>query len=169
MNWKGRQNSTQQKKFKPNPDLKLMDQVHEVLRFYHYANRTEQSYSQWIRRFLVYYNFKVHPKEQAEPEVEGFLSHLATDLHVSVATQKQALNALVFLFDKVLDKPLGKFNPARSKKRPRIPTVFTVDEVQRIFSHLAGRNFIMAGLLYGCGLRLMECIRLRIKDIDFGQ
>jgi len=154
------------RKFVPNRDLKLMDQAREVLRYHHYSYKTEQSYCNWIRRYLSFFQFRVHPSLQGEREVERFLSHLATEERVSASTQKQALNALVFLYDKVLNQKLGEFNPIRSTKTRRVPTVFSEDEVQRVLSHLSGTHQLMAQLLYGCGLRLMECVRLRVKDID---
>jgi integrase len=142
-------------KFRPNPGLKLMDQVREVLRYHHYAYRTEQTYGQWILRYIHHFGGKTHPNRLGAKEVERFLSHLATEGQVS-STQRQALNALVFLSRDVLDKPLAaEIAPVCSKRQQRPPTVFTQAEVQR--------------LLYGGSLRLPECIRLRIQDVDFGQ
>ena len=156
--------------FKPNPKLKLMDQVREVLRYYHYAYRTEETYCKWILRFIHFFDGKRHPKEMGKPEIEQFLSHLATVDHVAPSTQNQAFNALLFLYEKVLHIPFGKnISATRSKRRPKLPTVLTQKEVARLFLHLKNENRLMAGLLYGCGLRLMECLRLRIKDVDFGQ
>ena len=157
-------------KFHPNPDLKLMDQVREVLRYHHYAYRTEQTYCQWILRYIHHYGGKTHPNELGAPDIERYLSHLATEGKVSAATQKQALNALVFLYRDVLDKPLaGEIAPARSKRHPRPPTVLTQAEVQRLLAVMTGSHAIMAKLLYGGGLRLLECLRLRVQDVDFGQ
>jgi len=111
-------------KFRPNHKLKLMDQVREVLRYHHYAYRTEQTYCQWILRYIYYFGGKTHPINLGAKDVESFLSHLATDGKVSAATQRQALNALVFLYRDVLDKSLaGEIAPIRSKRLPRPPTV----------------------------------------------
>ena len=156
-------------KFTPNPDLKLLDQVKEALRYYHYAFRTEHTYCQWIKQYVQFHG-KKHPKELSAPDVERFLSYLVSEKKMAAATQRQALNALAFLYRDVLHQPLdGRIAPVRSKRLPRPPTVFTKVEVRAIFSHMQGNHEIMAKLLYGCGLRLMECIRLRVQDVDFGQ
>lgn len=155
-------------KFRPNPKLRLMDQIREVMRYHHYAYRTEQTYTHWIRRFIYFYGGKTHPCKLGGREVERFLSDLTVRLKVSASTQRQALNALVFLYREVLDQPLdGKIQPVRSKKRPKLPTVLGRDEIRRLFRHIHGTHALMAKLLYGSGLRLMECVRLRVKDIDF--
>ena len=156
--------------FRPNPRLRLMDQVREVLRYYHYAYRTEQAYSHWILRYIRYCGGKTHPNRLGTTDVERFLSHLATEGHVSASTHRQALNALVFLYRDVLHQPLERtIAPVRSKRRPRPPTVLTQTEVQRLLAAMTGKHALMARLLYGGGLRLLECIRLRIQDVDFGQ
>jgi len=158
------------KKFKPNPEYRLMDQVHEVLRYYHYAYSTEQTYASWILQYIKFYGEKTHPKDMGKNEVDRFLSHLAEKKHVAVATQKQALNALIFLYKKVFDMDLGDgISPTRSKRRVDLPTVLTQEEVSRVLDHMKGKHALMAKLLYGCGLRLMECVRLRVRDTDFGQ
>jgi integron integrase len=155
-------------KFRPDPKLKLMDQVHQVLRYHHYAYRTEQTYSQWILRYIQYYQCKIHPAKLNYRDVERFLTHLAVERKVSASTQRQALNALVFLYRDVLDKSLGgKIQHIRSKRKPKLPTVLGRDEINRFFQHIDGTHALMAKLLYGSGLRLMECVRLRIKDVDF--
>jgi len=157
-------------KFHTNPKLKLMDQVREVLRYHHYAYRTEQTYCQWILRYIHRFGGKTHPRYLGAKDVEALLSHLATEGKVSGATQRQALNALVFLYRDVLDMPLdGEIAPARSKRLTRPPTVLTQAEVQRLLAAIEGKNALMTKLLYGSGLRLMECIRLRVQDVDFGQ
>ncbi|MBU4262749.1 MAG: integron integrase [Proteobacteria bacterium] len=157
-------------KFLPNPKLKLMDQVREVLRYHHYAYRTEQTYCQWILRYIYHFGGKTHPSKLQGKDVESFLSHLATEGKVSASTQRQALNALVFLYRDVLDQPIdGEIAPVRSKRLPRPPTVLTQSEVQRLLAAMSGKHALMARILYGGGLRLMECIRLRIQDVDFGQ
>ena len=158
------------KKFKPNPEYLLMDQVREVLRYYHYSYRTEQSYSSWILQYEKFYGGKTHPKDMGKNEVDRFLSYLAEKKNVAAATQKQALNALIFLYKKVLDIDLGDgIAPTRSKRRMNLPTVLTKEEVSKLLGNMKGKHALMAKLLYGCGLRLMECVRLRIKDVDFGQ
>jgi len=157
-------------KFTPNPELKLMEQVRETLRYYHYAKSTEKTYCQWILRFLQFYEYKRHPKDMGTREVERFLSHLATHGKVAASTQRQALNALVFLYREVLDAPLGNtIAPIRSKRKPSPPTVLTEHEVESIFAQMKGTHLLMAQLIYGSGIRLMECIRMRIQDVDFGQ
>ena len=157
-------------KFKPNPEYRLMDQVREVLRYYHYAYRTEQSYCSWILQYIKFYGGKTHPKEMGKNEVERFLSYLTEKKNVAAATQKQALNALIFLYKKVLDIELGDgIAPTRSKRRMNLPTVLTQEEVSKLLGNMNGKHALMAKLLYGCGLRPMECVRLRVKDVDFGQ
>lgn len=157
-------------KFTPNPELKLMDQVQETLRYYHYARSTEKSYCQWILRYIYFYDTKRHPKDMGAREVERFLSHLASHENVSASTQRQALNALVFLYREVLLEPLDhSIAPIRSKRKRHPPTVLTEEEVERLFVQMGGTHLLMAKLIYGSGMRLMECIRLRIQDVDFGQ
>jgi site-specific recombinase XerD len=155
-------------KFKPDPKLKLMDQVRQVLRYHHYAYRTEQSYCDWILRYVKFHGGSTHPAGMGKKEIDAFLSHLATHLHVAAATQRQALNAIVFLYRRVLDQPIeGQLEPVRSKRRPSPPVVMTMAEVQRVFGQMLGTHLLMAKMLYGCGLRLMECVRLRVQDIDW--
>ncbi len=157
-------------KFSPNPNLKLMDQVREVLRYRHYAYRTEQTYCQWILRYITYFGGKTHPRLLGAKNIEEFLSHLATDGKVAASTQRQALNAIVFLYKYVLDIGLeDEITPARSKRSASPPTVMTQAEVQRLLATMEGKPALMAKLLYGSGLRLMECLRLRVQDVDFGQ
>ncbi len=156
-------------KFKPNPKLKLMEQVREVMRYYHYKYRTELTYCDWITRYLKYHRCLKHPREMGKVEIESFLSYLATELKVSASTQRQALNAIVFLYTKVLDLPVAEdIAHVRAKKQQRPPVVLTKSEVQLVFAQMQGNHLLMAKILYGCGLRLMECIRLRIQDLDFG-
>lgn len=145
-----------------------MDQVIEVLRYHHYAYRTEQTYCQWIRRYIYFHGGKTHPSKLGAKDVERFLSDLAVRSKVSASTQRQALNALVFLYREVLDQPLdGKIQHTRSKRKPKLPTVLGNAEIVLFFRHIHGTHALMAKLLYGSGLRLMECVRLRIKDVDF--
>jgi site-specific recombinase XerD len=146
---------------------KLLDQVRDVIRRKHYSIRTEQAYIDWIKRFIVYHG-KRHPGEMAEEEVAEFLTHLARDLNVAASTQNQALSALLFLYKEVLKHEIGWLEKVqRAKKPPKLPIVLSRGEVKQIFVHLHGVPKLMAGLLYGSGLRLMECVRLRVKDIDF--
>jgi integron integrase len=146
----------------------LLDEVRDVIRRKHFSIRTEQSYVDWIRRFILFHN-KRHPREMAEAEVTEFLTHLARDGRVAASTQNQALSALLFLYKQVLKQEIGWLEGVeRAKRSARLPVVLTRDEVHKIFAHLHGTPRLMAGLLYGSGLRLMECVRLRVKDIDFG-
>jgi len=147
-----------------------MDQVCEVLRYHHYAYRTEQTYCQWILRYIHYFGGKTHPRLLGAKNVEAFLSHLANEGRVTASTQRQALNALVFLYKHVLDIQLeDDITPARSKRHKSPPTVMTQVEVQRLLAVMEGKPAMMAKLIYGSGMRLMECIRLRVQDVDFGQ
>jgi integron integrase len=155
--------------FKPNPELKLMEQVREVLRYYHYSYRTENTYCQWIVRYIRFHGSKTHPKLMNSDHIQRFLSHLVINGNVSASTQKQALNALIFLYNKVLHIPLGTFNPIRSKRSPSPPAVLTKEEVQNLLQKMTGLHALQAKLLYGAGLRILECIRLRVQDVDFGQ
>ena len=157
------------KKFKPNKEHKLMEQVRETLRYYHYAYRTEQTYCEWIKRYLKFHGYRKHPAEMGASEVERYLSHLAEKEGVAASTQRQALNAIVFLYRDVLDVELGEMAPVRSKRHRKPPTVLTKAEVAQLLAQMEGTHRLMAQLTYGCGLRLMECIRLRIQDVDFGQ
>ncbi len=148
---------------------KLLDQVRDAIRLRHYSIRTEQAYTDWIRRFIVFHK-KRHPGDMAEAEVTEFLTHLARVGNVAASTQNQALSALLFLYKEVLKVEIGWLdNVERAKKPVKLPVVLTANEVQRIFAHLAGREKLMAQLLYGSGLRLMECVRLRVKDVDFAR
>jgi integron integrase len=146
---------------------KLLDQVRDVIRRKQYSIRTEQAYVDWIKRFIVYHD-KRHPAEMAEAEVAQFLTHLARDLDVAPSTQNQALSALLFLYKEVLKQEIGWLEKVeRAKKAPKLPVVLSRAEVKQVFAHLHGVPKLMAGLLYGSGLRLMECVRLRVKDVDF--
>ena len=156
-------------RFRPNPKSKLMEQVKEVLRFHHYAIRTEQTYCMWIKRFLAFYGMERHPREMGADEIERFLSHLAVKEQVAASTQRQALNAIMFLYREVLDITPGDIAPVKARRSRRPPTVLTQQEVQQVLFEISGTHRLMAQLLYGCGLRLMECIRLRVQDVDFGQ
>ena len=156
------------KKFRPDPKLRLMDQIRQVLRYHHYAYRTEQTYCDWIMRYIQYHGSKTHPRNMGKKEIEAFLSHLAVQRKVAASTQRQALNAIVFLYKKVLDIPVDKkLDPVRAKKHSRPPVVMVQSEVVNVLGHMQGIHLFMAKLLYGSGLRLMECVRLRVRDLDF--
>ena len=151
------------------PRPKLLDQVRQAIRTRHYSYRTEKAYVHWIKRFIFFHN-KRHPVEMGEAEIAQFLSSLASDAHMSASTQNQALNALLFLYKEILEKKIGLIQGVvRAKRPPRLPVVLTKEEVKRILDCLNGDPWLMAMLLYGAGLRLMECCRLRIKDIDFSR
>jgi integron integrase len=133
----------------------------------HLSLRTEQAYISWIRRFILFHH-KRHPREMGETEIRAFISHLAVEGGISASTQTVALSALLFLYRDVLKKDLPYVsNIERARKPKRLPVVFTRDESKRILSNLEGTHWLVAGLLYGSGLRLMECLRLRVKDLDF--
>jgi integron integrase len=146
---------------------KLLDQVREVARLIHLSKRTEDSYVQWIKRYILHHN-KRHPIEMGETEIRQFLSYLAQDKHVSSSTQNQALNALVFLYKHVLHKHLGDFgNIERAQRSNRLPVVFSLKEVKLILAQLSGTTRLITSLLYGSGLRVLEALRLRMHDLDF--
>jgi len=145
----------------------FLEEIRQIMRVQHYAIKTEKSYIDWIRRFILYHQ-KRHPNEMGEVEVASFLTHLSVNRNVAPATQGQALNALVFLYRKVLNQPLEEIQGiVRAKKKEKIPVVLTQSEVASLLSRLEGTHWLVACILYGSGLRLMECIRLRVKDIDF--
>ncbi|HSE86718.1 MAG TPA: integron integrase [Candidatus Binatia bacterium] len=146
---------------------KLLDQVRQAIRRRHYSDRTEKAYVHWIKRYIFFHN-KRHPLEMAESEIAQFLSGLATEGRVSASTQNQALNAILFLYNEVLSKKIGLIDGVVRAKRPqRLPVVLTKEEVKKVLDRMNGTPRLMGILLYGAGLRLMECCRLRIKDIDF--
>ena len=147
---------------------KLLDRVRDAIRVKHYSIRTEQAYVNWIKRYIYFHNVR-HPAEMGAAEVEAFLTHLAVNENVAASTQNQALSALLFLYREVLKKDPGPIDALRAKKPKRLPTVLTKDEVRRVLDHLSSTHQLMARLLYGSGLRLMECLRLRVKDLDFAQ
>jgi integron integrase len=145
-----------------------MDRVRTVCRRRHFSPRTEEAYTHWIRRFIFFHK-KRHPELMGTPEVELFLNHLARDRQVSASTQTIALNAIVFLYTDVLEKPLGHMaGLKRVQRQQRVPVVLTTDEVRAIIDRMTGTCQLIAQLLYGAGLRVSECIGLRVKDIDFG-
>jgi integrase len=144
-----------------------LDQVRDAIRRRHYSYRTEETYIHWIKRF-IYFHQNCHPNDMGEPEVTTFLNHLSRECKVAASTQNQALSAIVFLYKETLGRSLGWLEGLEWARRPaRVPTVLTAGEVQRLLAHLEGTKWIMASLLYGAGLRLRECLKLRVKDIDF--
>lgn len=151
------------------PSPKLLDQVRDLIRTKHYSIRMENQYLQWIRRFILFHG-KRHPRDMGAPEVEAFLSHLAVSRDVAASTQNQALSALLFLYREVLGIDLPWLdNVTRAKRPQRLPIVLSRDEVRAVLDRMTGVYGLMASLLYGTGMRLMECVRLRVKDVDFAR
>lgn len=154
---------------KPAEARRLSDRVRDVLRRRHYSLRTEKSYLAWMTRFVLFHHRR-HPEEMGATEVIAFLTHLAVERHVSASTQRQAKSALVFLYRTVLDRELpGLEDAVRARGDRSVPVVLTIDEVRLILAELEGRQRLIATMLYGGGLRLIECLRLRVKDLDFGR
>ncbi len=153
---------------KPKP--RLLDQVRNTLRVKHYALRTEETYLNWIKRFILYHR-KRHPQDMDTPEIEQFLTWLAAEQNIAASTQNQALSAILFLYQHVLNQPLSRpVDAVRAKPTKNLPEVLSQTETKHLFQHFTDdTHLLMARLLYGSGLRLMECIRLRVKDIDFEQ
>lgn len=152
----------------PLPEKKLLEKVRDSLRIKHYAYRTEKQYIYWIRRFILFHN-KSHPRNMGKTEIEAFLTHLATKELVAASTQNQALNAIAFLYKNVLDLPFDfSLQNVRARRPKRLPTVLTRQEVFKIIECMHDRYRLIIQLLYGSGLRINECVRLRVKDLDFG-
>lgn len=150
----------------PNPP-KLLSRVRQQVRLRGYSYSTEKTYVSWIRRYILYHN-KRHPEDMGKVEIEAFLTHLAVDRHVAPSTQNQAFNAILFLYRQVLRTEMPQeISAIRSKRPTRVPTVLTRDETFKIIDAMSGVHQLMAELIYGCGLRVSECARLRVKDIDF--
>lgn len=150
------------------PKPRLLDRVRRELRVRHYSIRTEETYIQWIKRFIFFHN-KRHPSEMAEPEVTAFLTWLATDRKVSASTQNQALSALLFLYKSVLGVQLEWLDSVvRARQSRHVPVVLTKHEIRALLSRIKGSNKLLAHLLYGTGMRISEALRLRVLDIDFG-
>ena len=146
---------------------RLLDQVQDKIRTLHYSRRTGKTYIHWIRKFILFHN-KRHPKEMGAREIEQFLTFLATHRHVSPSTQNQAFSALLFLYKQVLKIELDNIKDVRRAKRtPNLPVVLTRQETRNVLDHLPQDQRLICALMYGSGLRLLECLRLRIKDIDF--
>ena len=144
---------------------KFLDQVRTILRTRHYSLRTEEAYVGWIRRFILYHG-KRHPREMGGAEVATFLNHLARERSVAAATQNQSLNALLFLYEVVLERKLGAIEGLQRVRRPpKLPVVLAPEEVRAVLQELSGQYRLMAELLYGSGLRLLECLRLRVHPM----
>ncbi len=147
---------------------KLLDQVRQSLRVKNYSYRTEKSYVYWIKQYILYHN-KRHPQEMGVPEIEEFLRYLAVKRNVAASTQNQALSALLFLYRELLNHPIEWVNVTWAKKPEHLPVVLTKKEVKAVIDRLSGVPLLVVQLLYGGGLRVNECLRLRVKDVDFGQ
>lgn len=148
---------------------KLLDELRQALRSRHYSRCTEQTYCQWVKRFVRFNNLR-HPSEMAEMEINAFLTHLALKEKVSASTQNQALSALLFLYRRVIGREVRDLGEViRARKPKRLPVVMTREEVKSVLANLNGDKWLMASLMYGAGLRLMECLRLRVQDIDFSR
>jgi integron integrase len=145
---------------------KLLDQAVAKMRLLHYSKRTEQAYVDWMKRFYYFHNMR-HPRDMGAPEIEAFLSDLAVRGQVSASTQNQAFSALLFLYQKVLGVELPRLQALRAQRPERLPVVLSIDEVRAILTELDGIDLLMAEILYGTGLRILECCRLRVKDVDF--
>ena len=146
--------------------MKLLDQIRSKARLKHFSIHTENSYVSWAKRYVMYHN-KKHPKTLGVVDVEAFLTYLAVTRKVSKSTQNQALSALLFLYKDVLELPMEGVNAVRAKNAVRLPVVLSVQEVNRLLVNMSGLNGLIARLLYGTGMRLMEAIRLRVQDVDF--
>ena len=147
---------------------KLLDRVRDAVRLKNYSYRTEKAYVNWVKRYILFHQ-KRHPEEMGRDEIEAFLTHLAVEGNVAASTQNQALSALLFLYNEVLRKPLGFVEVTWAKKPVRLPVVLTKEEVSAVMQQLTGVTLLIVQLLYGGGLRLTECLRLRVQDVDFGQ
>ncbi len=152
----------------PNQPRKLMDQVSDAIRTKHYSHRTEQTYKDWIKRYILFHD-KRHPKDMGAPEIQAFITHLAAEKNVAASTQNQALSAILFLYRHVLQTEVDlPSDIIRAQKSKTLPVVLTHSEALAVISKMSGVPQLMAKILFGSGLRLMECARLRVKDIDFG-
>jgi len=145
---------------------KLLEQMRDAIRLKHYSYRTEESYLDWAKRYILFHN-KRHPAAMGAPEIQAFLVYLASQRQVSASTQNQALSALLFLYREVLHKEIEPILLSNARRPERLPTVLAHEEVLRLIDKMSGHYKLMAQILYGSGLRLMECVRLRLKDIDF--
>jgi integron integrase len=148
-------------------EYKLLDQLRQLIRTKHLSIRTEKTYVQWVKRYILYHN-KTHPAKLSSHHINQYLTYLAVKKNVAASTQNQALNAIVFMYKHLLRQDVNQIGDyIRAKRSKKIPVVLSKDEAQLVFNHLSGIYKLIAGLLYGSGLRIMECMRLRIKDVDF--
>jgi len=148
---------------------KLLDQLRDALRSRHYSRRTAKTYCQWVRRYIFFHNVR-HPAEMGEHEINAFLTHLAVKNQVSASPQNQALSALLFLYRHVIGREVGDLGDViRARKPKRLPVVMTREEVKVVLASLTADKWLMASLMYGAGLGLMQCLRLRVQDIDFSR
>jgi integrase len=148
---------------------KRLDHVRDAIRLKHYSRHTEEAYVTWIKRYMFFHDTR-HPKEMGATDIEAFLTHVAVPQKVAASTQNQALSALLFLYRDVLRPPLdGPIDAIRARKPKRLPTVLTREEALQVIEALSGTHALMATLLFGTGMRLMECLGLRVKDLDFAQ
>ena len=147
---------------------RLLDEMRDVMRRRHYSMHTERAYRDWVRRYVRFHNMLSRDDlRHGEEKIEAFLTYLAGDRQVAASTQNQAMNALVFLYKHVLEQPLNaEINAARARKRPRIPVALTRDETARVIALISGVHQLVVKLLYGSGLRIAECVRLRVQDVD---
>ena len=155
--------STPHANAKPIP--KLLDRVRAKMRLFHYSIRTEESYIDWIIRFIKFHKTR-HPREMGAAEIEAFLNHLAQVRQVSASTQNQAFGAILFLYQRVLEVDLPNITALRAQRPDRLPVVLSVEEVRQVLDRMEGLPLLMTQLLYGSGLRLLEVCRLRVKDVD---
>jgi site-specific recombinase XerD len=147
---------------------KLLDHARDLMRIRHLSIRTEEAYLAWIKQYILFHH-KQHPAKLGAKDVSSFLSYLAVERHVSASTQNQALSAILFLYREVLEQEIDWIADAvRAQKPKRLPVVFTKQEAQAVLMRLSDTPWLMASLLYGSGLRLMKCVRLRVQDLDFG-
>ena len=152
----------------PNPKLKLLDQIREVMRLKHYSIRTERTYCEWVRRYVQFHQMKSRADMlPPEPRMECFLSNLAVKGNVAVSTQNQAFNALLFVYREVLHVPVGNIDSVRATRPARVPTVLTPEEARQVIVAMSGPPQLVVKLIYGSGLRLLEALRLRVHDLDF--
>jgi len=153
--------------------VKVLEQLRLAIRSRHYSMKTEKSYMRWVEAFIRHEKQRAgqwrHPEEMAEPEIEAFLNHLSIDRKVSSTTHRQALCAIIFLYRHVVKKEIDQLKLSRPKRAQRMPVVLSVDEVLAVLAGLSGRNYLMAALMYGAGLRQAECLKLRVQDIDFSR
>ena len=156
------------KSFQTDPSLKLMDRVQQALTYYQYAYRTEQSYTRWIKAYIRYLGARNVPENRYQKEIDSFLSYLSEEKRLSDSSRKQALNAIAFLYKRVFDVPVDvDIEPVKVRKEPQLPVIMTLAEVRAVLSRLKGKHLLMVQLLYGSGLRLMECVRLRVHQLNF--